>query len=131
MPTISRQEYAGLFGPTTGDKIRLGDTQLFIEIEKDLRGYGEESVYGGGKSLRDGMGTDNRLTSENVLDLVITNVTILDARQGVIKADVGIKNGLIAGIGKSGNPAMMSGVTPGMVVGVSTDAISGELILPT
>lgn len=131
MPTISRQEYAGLFGPTTGDKIRLGDTQLFIEIEKDLRGYGEESVYGGGKSLRDGMGADNRLTSDNVLDLVITNVTILDARQGVIKADVGIKNGLLAGIGKSGNPAVMNGVTPGMVVGVSTDAISGEHLILT
>ncbi|KTL61761.1 MULTISPECIES: urease subunit alpha [Photorhabdus] len=131
MPTISRQEYVGLFGPTTGDKIRLGDTNLFIEIEKDLRGYGDESVYGGGKSLRDGMGADNRMTSENVLDLVITSVTILDARQGVIKADVGIKGGRIVGIGKSGNPNMMNGVTPGMVVGVSTDAISGEHLILT
>ncbi|WP_118984797.1 urease subunit alpha [Photorhabdus sp. CRCIA-P01] len=131
MPTISRQEYVGLFGPTTGDKIRLGDTNLFIEIEKDLRGYGDESVYGGGKSLRDGMGADNRMTSENVLDLVITSVTILDARQGVIKADVGIKEGRIVGIGKSGNPNMMNGVTPGMVVGVSTDAISGEHLILT
>ncbi|WP_445493554.1 urease subunit alpha [Photorhabdus sp. SF281] len=131
MPTISRQEYVGLFGPTIGDKIRLADTNLFIEIEKDLRGYGDESVYGGGKSLRDGMGADNRMTSENVLDLVITNVTILDARQGVIKADVGIKEGRIVGIGKSGNPSMMNGVTPGMVVGVSTDAISGEHLILT
>ncbi|MCC8373702.1 urease subunit alpha [Photorhabdus sp. HUG-39] len=131
MPTISRQEYVGLFGPTTGDKIRLGDTNLFIEIEKDLRGYGDESVYGGGKSLRDGMGADNCMTSENVLDLVITSVTILDARQGVIKADVGLKRGRIVGIGKSGNPNMMNGVTPGMVVGVSTDAISGEHLILT
>ncbi|MCC8463747.1 urease subunit alpha [Photorhabdus bodei] len=131
MPTISRQEYVGLFGPTTGDKIRLGDTNLFIEIEKDLRGYGDESVYGGGKSLRDGMGADNCMTSENVLDLVITSVTILDARQGVIKADVGLKGGRIVGIGKSGNPNMMNGVTPGMVVGVSTDAISGEHLILT
>jgi len=131
MPSISRQEYAGLFGPTTGDKIRLGDTNLFIEIEQDLRGYGDESVYGGGKSLRDGMGADNRMLSAEVLDLVITNVTVLDARLGVIKADVGIKNGRIAGIGKSGNPGMMDGVTPGMVVGVSTDAISGEHLILT
>ena len=132
MPTISRKEYAGLFGPTTGDKIRLGDTNLFVEIEKDLRGYGEESVYGGGKSLRDGMGADNTLTRDNgVLDLVITNVTIIDAIQGVIKADVGIRDGKIVGIGKSGNPGIMSGVTPGLVVGVSTDAISGEHLILT
>ncbi len=132
MPTISRKEYAGLFGPTTGDKIRLGDTNLFVEIEKDLRGYGEESVYGGGKSLRDGMGADNTLTRDNgVLDLVITNVTIIDAIQGVIKADVGIRDGKIVGIGKSGNPGIMSGVPPGLVVGVSTDAISGEHLILT
>lgn len=132
MPQISRQEYAGLFGPTTGDKIRLGDTNLFIEIEKDLRGYGDESVYGGGKSLRDGMGANNNLVRDNgVLDLVITNVTILDAKLGVIKADIGIRDGKIAGIGKSGNPDVMDGVTPGMVVGVSTDAISGEHLILT
>lgn len=132
MPQISRQEYAGLFGPTTGDKIRLGDTNLFIQIEKDLRGYGEESVYGGGKSLRDGMGANNHLPrDQGVLDLVITNVTIIDARLGVVKADVGIRDGIIVGIGKSGNPDVMTGVTPGMVVGVSTDAISGEHLILT
>lgn len=132
MPQISRQEYCGLFGPTTGDKIRLGDTNLYIEIEKDLRGYGEESVYGGGKSLRDGMGANNTLSSDNgVLDLVITNVTILDAKLGVIKADVGIKDGKIAGIGKSGNPNLQDNITPSMVVGVSTDAISGEHLILT
>ena len=90
MAKISRQQYADLYGPTTGDKIRLGDTDLYIEIEKDLRVYGEEAVYGGGKTLRDGMGYDNELTSAaGAPDLVITNVTILDAVQGVIKADVG------------------------------------------
>lgn len=132
MPQISRQEYCGLFGPTVGDKIRLGDTDLYIEIEKDLRGYGEESVYGGGKSLRDGMGSNNTLTSDNgVLDLVITNVTIVDPKLGVIKADVGIKDGKIAGIGKSGNPNLQDNVTLGMTTGVATDAISGEHLILT
>lgn len=132
MPTISRKEYASLFGPTTGDKIRLGETDLYIEIEQDLRGYGDESVYGGGKSLRDGMGANNQYSrDQGVLDLVITNVTIVDAKLGVIKADVGIKDGLISGIGKSGNPAIMSGITPGMTVGLSTDAISGEHLILT
>ncbi|POT58602.1 urease subunit alpha [Citrobacter amalonaticus] len=132
MPTISRREYASLFGPTTGDKIRLGETDLYIEIENDLRGYGDEAVYGGGKSLRDGMGANNQCTrDQGVLDLVITNVTIVDARLGVIKADVGIKDGRISGIGKSGNPSIMSGITPGMTVGISTDAISGEHLLLT
>ena len=132
MPTISRKEYASLFGPTIGDKIRLGETDLYIEIEKDLRGYGDESVYGGGKSLRDGMGANNQYSrDQGVLDLVITNVTIVDAKLGVIKADVGIKDGLISGIGKSGNPAIMSGITPGMTVGLSTDAISGEHLILT
>ncbi|EMO2481744.1 urease subunit alpha [Citrobacter freundii] len=132
MPTISRKEYASLFGPTIGDKIRLGETDLYIEIEQDLRGYGDESIYGGGKSLRDGMGANNQCSrDQGVLDLVITNVTIVDAKLGVIKADVGIKDGLISGIGKSGNPAIMSGVTPGMTVGLSTDAISGEHLILT
>ncbi|WP_410742957.1 urease subunit alpha [Citrobacter freundii] len=132
MPTISRKEYASLFGPTIGDKIRLGETDLYIEIEQDLRGYGDESVYGGGKSLRDGMGANNQCSrDQGVLDLVITNVTIVDAKLGVIKADDGIKDGLISGIGKSGNPAIMSGVTPGMTVGLSTDAISGEHLILT
>ncbi|PZQ96974.1 MAG: urease subunit alpha [Cereibacter sphaeroides] len=128
MAKISRQQYADLYGPTTGDKIRLGDTNLFIEIEKDLRAtYGEEAVYGGGKVLRDGMGYDNELTSAaGAPDLIITNVTILDAVQGVIKADVGIKNGLIVAIGKAGNPSVMPGVTPGLALGPGTDAIAGE-----
>ncbi|MDE5712714.1 MAG: urease subunit alpha, partial [Muribaculaceae bacterium] len=108
MATISRKEYNNLFGPTVGDKIRLGNTDLYVEIEKDLRTYGDEVVYGGGKTLRDGMGLANECT-ENAgsLDLVITNVTILDPLLGVIKADVGVKDGKIAGIGKAGNPNVM------------------------
>lgn len=116
-----------LFGPTVGDKIRLANTDLYVEIEKDLRVYGDEAVYGGGKTLRDGMGLANECTSAaGSVDLVITNVTILDPLLGVIKADVGIKDGKISGIGKAGNPNIMDGVTPTIVTGPSTDAISGE-----
>ncbi len=132
MATISRQAYNDLFGPTVGDKIRLGDTDLYVEIERDLREYGDEVVYGGGKTLRDGMGLANSMDSqEGSLDIVITNVTIIDPVLGVVKADVGIKDGLIAGIGKSGNPNTMNGVHPDLVTGASTDAISGEHLILT
>jgi len=132
MTEISRQEYAGLFGPTVGDKIRLGDTDLYIEVERDLRVLGDEAIYGGGKTLRDGMGVSNQLTSEGgALDLVITNVTVLDAVLGVVKADVGIKDGVIVGVGKAGNSGTMDGVTPGLDVGPATDAISGEQLILT
>lgn len=132
MATISRQEYNNLFGPTVGDKIRLGNTNLYVQIEKDLRTYGDELVYGGGKTLRDGMGLANTMTSKDgSLDLVITNVTIIDPILGVIKADVGVKDGKIAGIGKAGNPNVMDGVTPELVTGPSTDAISGEHLILT
>lgn len=132
MATISRQEYNNLFGPTVGDKIRLGNTDLYVEIEKDLRVYGDEVVYGGGKTLRDGMGLANECTEDaGSLDLVITNVTIIDPVLGVVKADVGVKDGKIAGIGKSGNPNIMEGVSPNMVTGASTDAISGEHLILT
>ena len=121
-----------LFGPTVGDKIRLGNTDLYVEIEKDLRVYGDEVVYGGGKTLRDGMGLANECTSKGgSLDLVITNVTILDPILGVVKADVGVKDGKIAGIGKAGNPNIMKGVSPDLVTGPSTDAISGEHMILT
>ena len=132
MATISRSENNMLFGPTVGDKIRLGNTDLYVEIEKDLRTYGDEVIYGGGKTLRDGMGLANECTSEGgSVDLVITNVTILDPILGVIKADVGIKDGKISGIGKAGNPNIMKGVTQGCVTGPSTDAISGEHMILT
>ncbi|MEW4566677.1 urease subunit alpha [Tautonia sp. JC769] len=129
---ISRKQYADLYGPTVGDKIRLGDTDLYVEIEKDLRTFGDELVCGGGKTLRDGMGSDNQLTQEaGCLDLVITNVTILDPILGVIKADVGIRNGRIVGVGKAGNPSTMNGVTPGLTTGTATDAITGEHLILT
>ena len=133
MATISRNEYVGLYGPTVGDRIRLGDTGLFVEIERDLRGgAGDEVVFGGGKSLREGMGMDNRLTrAAGAPDLVITNVTIVDAVLGVVKADVGIKDGRICGIGKAGNPQTMDRVTPGLEFGVGTDAISGAHLILT
>lgn len=132
MSRITRKQYADLFGPTVGDRIRLGDTQLFIEVEKDLRVYGDELVCGGGKTLRDGMGSDNQLTQEaGCLDLVITNVTILDPILGVVKADVGIRNGRIVGVGKAGNPSTMDGVTPGLATGTATDAITGEHLILT
>ena len=132
MAKVTRQENNMLFGPTVGDKIRLGNTDLYVEIEKDLRVYGDEVVYGGGKTLRDGMGLANECTSKaGSLDLVITNVTIIDPIQGVVKADVGIKDGTIAGIGKAGNPNIMEGVTPELVTGPSTDAISGEHMILT
>ena len=133
MATISRNEYVGLYGPAMGDRIRLGDTGLFLEIERDLRGgYGDEVVFGGGKSLREGMGMDNRLTrAAGAPDLVITNVTVLDPVLGVVKADVGIKDGRICGIGKAGNPQTMDRVTPGLEFGVGTDAISGAHLILT
>jgi urease subunit alpha len=133
MATISRNEYVGLYGPTVGDRIRLGDTNLFVEVERDLRGgAGDEVVFGGGKSLREGMGMDNRLTrAAGAPDLVITNVTIVDAVLGVVKADVGIKDGRICGIGKAGNPQTMDRVTPGLEFGVGTDAISGAHLILT
>lgn len=132
MPTISRQQYCDLYGPTIGDKIRLADTDLYVEIEKDLRIYGDEVVYGGGKTLRDGMGLDNSVTrAQGALDLVITNVTVIDPIIGVVKADVGIRDGKIAGIGKAGNPNTMQGVSPNLVTGAATDAISGEHLILT
>ncbi|MDQ0929588.1 urease subunit alpha [Bacillus atrophaeus] len=123
---MTRRQYAELFGPTTGDKIRLGDTDLWIEVEKDFTIYGEEMVFGGGKTIRDGMGQNGRITAKDgALDLVITNVVVLDYT-GIVKADVGIKDGRIVGVGKSGNPDIMDGVDPHMIIGAGTEVISGE-----
>ncbi len=128
---ISREKYAAMFGPTTGDKIRLADTELLIEVEQDFTVYGEEVKFGGGKTLRDGMGQSVRsVRSDGVLDLVITNAVILDYT-GIIKADIGIRDGKIAGIGKAGNPDVMDGVTPGMTVGAATEALAGENLIVT
>lgn len=123
---ITRKRYAELFGQTTGDKIRLGDTDLWIEVERDFTVYGEEMIFGGGKTIRDGMGQNGRITAKDgALDLVITNVVVLDY-SGIVKADVGIKDGRIAGIGKSGNPDIMDQVDPHMIIGAGTEVISGE-----
>jgi urease subunit alpha len=123
---IPRRQYADLYGPTTGDRVRLADTELFIEIEKDLTTPGEEAKFGGGKVIRDGMGQSSTATSaDGVLDLVITNVVIVD-HGGIYKADIGIRNGRIVGIGKAGNPDIMNGVSSGMIVGAGTEVIAGE-----
>lgn len=128
---ISADKYAMMYGPTTGDKVRLADTSLVIEVEKDYTTYGDESKFGGGKTLRDGMGQSVSTTSANGdLDLVITNCLVLDYT-GIYKADIGIKDGKIAGIGKAGNPDIMDGVTPGMTVGASTEALAGEGLILT
>ena len=121
---IPRKQYVDLFGPTVGDRIRLADTDLIIEIENDLLTYGDELVFGGGKSVRDGMGQASGVTGNLALDLVITNAVIMDPILGIIKADIGIKNGLIAGIGKAGNPNIMDGVN--MIVSANTEVIAGE-----
>ncbi|MBQ6631148.1 MAG: amidohydrolase family protein, partial [Romboutsia sp.] len=123
---IEANKYISMYGPTVGDKVRLGDTDLFIEVEKDYTVYGDECKFGGGKSLRDGMGqsaTGNNKTGD--LDLVITNALILDY-WGIVKADIGIKDGKIVGIGKAGNPDTMDGVDHNMVVGAGTEALSAE-----
>ena len=126
MAKIDRQKYASMYGPTVGDKIRLANTELFAEIERDFTVYGEENKFGGGKTMRDGMAQSaTHLRDEGVLDLVITNATIIDY-WGIVKADIGIKDGKIAGIGKAGNPNTMDGVTSGMVIGASTEALGGE-----
>lgn len=122
----NRQQYVSNYGPTVGDQVRLADTDLWIEIEKDHTTYGEEANFGGGKVLREGMGQDGMLTrAENVLDLLITNAIILDYT-GIYKADIGVKDGYIVGIGKGGNPDIMDGVTPNMIAGAATEVISGE-----
>lgn len=123
---IQRRQYASLYGPTTGDRVRLADTELLIEVEKDFTIYGEEAVFGGGKVIRDGMGQSPLATSANgALDTVITNALILDY-SGIVKADIGIKDGRIVGIGKAGNPDLMPNVTQGMEIGAGTEVIAGE-----
>ncbi len=129
---ISRKEYAELFGPTTGDRIRLGDTDLWAEVEADLITPGDECVFGGGKSLRDGLGSDGAITAaQGALDFVITNVLIIDAVVGIVKADIGIRDGRIVGIGKAGNPKTMDGVSPDLIVGANTDVRSAEGLIAT
>jgi urease subunit alpha len=124
---ISRQAYAEMFGPTTGDRVRLADTNLIIEVEKDFTVYGEEVKFGGGKVIRDGMGQSQRV-SKYTVDTVITNALIVD-HWGIVKADVGLKNGFISAIGKAGNPDIQPGVT--MIIGPGTEVIAGEGMILT
>src|SRR5580658_10348115 len=121
--TIGRGAYAAMFGPTTGDRIRLADTELIVEIESDRTIYGEEVKFGGGKVIRDGMGQSQVSRAAGAVDSVITNALIID-HWGIVKADVAIKDGRIAGIGKAGNPDIQPGVT--IIIGPGTEIIAGE-----
>jgi urease subunit alpha len=130
---IPRRTYADLYGPTKGDRIRLADTDLIVEIEKDFAHYGDEITFGGGKVIRDGMGQSSGALREGphgALDLVITNAVVLD-HWGIVKGDIGIKNGRIVKVGKAGNPDTMEGVDPDLVVGASTEVIAGENMIVT
>ncbi|MEI9403218.1 urease subunit alpha [Mesorhizobium sp. Cs1330R2N1] len=124
MARISRAAYAQMYGPTVGDKVRLADTELFIEVEKDLTVYGEEVKFGGGKVIRDGMGQSQVTRAEGAVDTVITNALVVDALTGIVKADIGLKDGRIAAIGKAGNPDTQAGVT--IIIGPGTEIIAGE-----
>src|SRR5260221_4318176 len=147
---LPRRTYADLYGPTTGDRIRLADSDLIIEVEKDFTVYGDEITFGGGKVIRDGMGQSSRATRSctplpseeravsgegpgvraNVLDLVITNALIID-HWGIVKGDIGVRDGRIVKVGKAGNPDTMDGVDPELIVGASTEVIAGENLIVT
>ncbi|CAK9155799.1 unnamed protein product [Ilex paraguariensis] len=128
--SISREAYANMYGPTTGDKVRLGDTDLFAEIERDFAVYGDECIFGGGKVLRDGMGQACGCLPAYCLDTVITNAVIIDYT-GIFKADIGIRGGLIVFLGKAGNPDIMDGVSHDKIIGVNTEVIAGEGMIVT
>lgn len=125
MVRIDRERYAAIYGPTAGDQVRLGDTDLWIEIERDLTADGEEAVFGGGKSIRESMAQSTVSRADGALDTVITNAIILDW-WGIVRADVGIRDGRIVGVGRAGNPDIADGVDPRLIIGPSTDVISGE-----
>ncbi|WP_018697978.1 urease subunit alpha [Amorphus coralli] len=132
MTTISRADYAAMYGPTTGDVVRLGDTSLFAEVEKDYAAYGDECLHGGGKTLRDGMGLVAGATSEDgALDMLLVNVLVIDPVVGIVKGDIGIKDGNIVGIGKAGNPAVMDGVDPRLIVSTATTVRDCEGMIAT
>ncbi|MFZ4595289.1 MAG: urease subunit alpha, partial [Verrucomicrobiaceae bacterium] len=138
--TLTRRQYAELFGPTVGDRVRLADTELIIEVERDLTaeggGYGNEVKFGGGKVIRDGMGQSPVALDAEALDLVITNALLMDAEVGIIKCDIGIKHGRVVGIGHAGNPCIQSGIgsvfsgadgkLDPMIIGAGTEVIAGE-----
>ena len=129
--TISGQDYANMGGPTTGDQVRLADTELFIEVEKDFTSYGDEVKFGGGKTIRDGMGQSATASrAAGTPDLVLTNALIID-HWGIVKADIGIRDGLIVGIGKAGNPDIMDNIHPALVIGAATEIIAAEGLIVT
>jgi urease alpha subunit len=128
---ISRDRYARLYGPTAGDRFRLADTELVAEVERDLGVPGEEAVFGGGKTIRDGMAQSQRANAEGALDLVITNVVVFDPIIGIVKGDLGVKEGRIVGLGKAGNPDTQDGVDPLLVIGPGTEVIAGEHLIAT
>jgi urease subunit alpha len=131
--TLARRTYADLYGPTTGDRVRLADSELIVEVEKDYTAYGDEITFGGGKVIRDGMGQSSTATREAqpaALDLVITNALIVD-HWGIVKGDIGIRGGRIVKVGKAGNPDTMAGVDPELVVGAATEVIAGENCIVT
>jgi len=128
--TIPRFRYAAMYGPTTGDQLQLGNTNLILQVEKDYTVYGDECKFGGGKTIREGMGQATGVPAKDTLDLVITNALVVD-HSGIFKADVGVKDGFICGIGKAGNPDTMAGVDPALVVGVNTEVIAGEGLILT
>ena len=128
---MPRADYAATYGPTVGDRVKLGDTGLIAEVEADHTVYGDECKFGGGKVLREGMGQATGVAAGEALDMVITNALIVDAKLGILKADIGIKGNRIVGIGKAGNPDVMEGVTPGMITGVTTEALAGEKLIVT
>jgi urease subunit alpha len=127
---IKRAHYAELYGPTTGDTVRLGDTALVARVEKDFTVYGDECKFGGGKVLRDGQGQQAGTKAAQALDLVITNALVIDVT-GIVKADIGVKAGCIVALGKAGNPDVMDGVTPSLIVGPTTEVIAGEGLIAT
>ncbi len=128
---LSKSDYVSMYGPTIGDKVRLGDTNLFIEVEKDFTNYGDEMKFGGGKTIRDGMGQNADITGKaGALDLLLTNALILDY-WGIVKADIGIKDGKISAIGKAGNPDIMDGINPNLIVGAGTEVLSAEGMIVT
>lgn len=132
MVKIARKDYAAMYGPTVGDGLRLGDTSLVAVVEKDYAAYGDECLHGGGKTLRDGLGLAAEITNaDGALDFLLCNVTVIDAVLGIVKGDLGIKDGKIAGVGKAGNPAVMDGVDPRLIVGAGTTVRDCEGLIAT
>ena len=132
MATMTRKDYAAMYGPTTGDLVRLGDTSLLAEVEHDYNNPGDECLHGGGKTLRDGLGlTPGYDSAAGSLDMLVCNAVVIDPVLGIVKGDIGMKDGRIAGIGKAGNPATMDNVDSNLVCGAATTVRDGEGLIAT